>query len=250
MREVVPLYKMPGETPLECIERFRLAFPEYENVPMTYAGRLDPMAHGLLLVLAGGEVHEKPDWLKRDKTYIVDILFGVGTDTYDALGIVEYAKPTNFLQSDIEKQLVDLQGSIHQKFPPYSAYKIQGRPLHTWARAGELDEGLIPKKERFIHSIQINDHSTIGSRELLEDINERVGRVRGDFRQDEILKQWKKALGDNNVWQCVQVEAGCSSGTYMRSLANQVGLLLGTRAIAWKIYRPSVGDMRLTGESC
>jgi len=52
-KEILNLYKNMGETPLECLERFKVENPKWQGVPMTYAGRLDPMAKGLLLVLAG-----------------------------------------------------------------------------------------------------------------------------------------------------------------------------------------------------
>jgi tRNA U55 pseudouridine synthase TruB len=52
MENVLKLYKNVGETPLECLERFRVENSEYKDVPMTYAGRLDPMAEGVLIVLA------------------------------------------------------------------------------------------------------------------------------------------------------------------------------------------------------
>ena len=55
MKKILKLYKKEGETPLEAIERFRRKNPEYRNEKMTYAGRLDPMAEGVLLVLAGNE---------------------------------------------------------------------------------------------------------------------------------------------------------------------------------------------------
>lgn len=89
MKNVLLLEKRVGETPLECLNRFRAAHPEYAEVPMTYAGRLDPMANGLLLVLAGDLVHRKDDFLGLDKEYRATVVFGVSTDTYDGLGKIQ-----------------------------------------------------------------------------------------------------------------------------------------------------------------
>lgn len=83
------LYKKVGETPLECLGRWVKQNPKYENMKMTYAGRLDPMAEGELLVLVGEECYEKEKYLGLDKEYEFDILFGFGTDTYDILGLTD-----------------------------------------------------------------------------------------------------------------------------------------------------------------
>jgi tRNA pseudouridine55 synthase len=85
--QVLKLYKKVGETPLECLERFRKNHPKFKNQKMTYAGRLDPLAEGELLVLVGESCKNKEKYLKLDKEYLVDILFGFETDSYDLLGL-------------------------------------------------------------------------------------------------------------------------------------------------------------------
>src|SRR5690606_23219787 len=85
--EILQLYKREGETPLECIQRFRAENPSYAEVSMTYLGRLDPMAEGLLLVLAG-DTRKKKAYLELDKRYEFEVLWGFETDTYDMLGLV------------------------------------------------------------------------------------------------------------------------------------------------------------------
>ena len=59
MKKIIVINKKEGETPLEALEDFRRKNKEYKDVKMTYAGRLDPLVSGLLLVLAGDEVREK-----------------------------------------------------------------------------------------------------------------------------------------------------------------------------------------------
>lgn len=78
-----------GETPLECLERARLSNCIAENMPMTYAGRLDSLATGKLLILVGEECKDKEKYLGLDKEYEIEVIFGVGTDTCDALGLIE-----------------------------------------------------------------------------------------------------------------------------------------------------------------
>ena len=64
MKKVIVLNKKEGETPLEAMEAFRASNKQYKDFKMTYAGRLDPMASGLLLVLVGDEVKNKEKYLK------------------------------------------------------------------------------------------------------------------------------------------------------------------------------------------
>ena len=63
MKKIILLDKKEGETPLERLQKFRLKNRKYKSVKMTYAGRLDPMASGLLLVLAGEEVKNKQKYI-------------------------------------------------------------------------------------------------------------------------------------------------------------------------------------------
>ncbi|MEY2671815.1 MAG: tRNA pseudouridine synthase tRNA pseudouridine55 synthase, partial [Candidatus Parcubacteria bacterium] len=58
------------------MEKARFDHPEWKNLPMTYAGRLDPVAEGLLLVLVGDDCKEKDKYLDLNKEYELSILFG------------------------------------------------------------------------------------------------------------------------------------------------------------------------------
>ncbi len=92
MKEIISIYKKLGETPLECLNRLRLEKPDYKEAVLSYAGRLDPMAEGVLLVLVGEENKNREKYLSLSKTYIVEILWGIETDTYDLLGRVSSEK--------------------------------------------------------------------------------------------------------------------------------------------------------------
>jgi tRNA pseudouridine55 synthase len=249
MQTVIPIYKFPGETPLECIQRFKTAFPEYQDLPITYAGRLDPMADGLLLLLAGDAVHDKDAWMKKDKVYTLTILFGVETDTYDVLGRIVNSSNTLINPSARGGPASGWQnhiGRFQQTFPPYSSYKIQGKPLFQWAREGKLDQIEIPSKEREIYSIDLLDSYARTSEELLSEVQKRVVEVNGDFRQEEVLADWSGLLSDKKrTWQLIKLRVSCSSGTYMRSFAQKLGKELETGAIAYSIKRESLGDYSL-----
>ena len=81
--EVLNLYKNLGETPLERLERLRTQKPLYEREVLSYAGRLDPMAEGVMLCLVGQANKRREQYLDLSKEYTIAVLFGVSTDTYD-----------------------------------------------------------------------------------------------------------------------------------------------------------------------
>jgi tRNA U55 pseudouridine synthase TruB len=82
----IVLEKSVGETPLSCAEEYRALHPELAGVSMAYAGRLDPMASGKLLVLLGEECKNQTSYHGLDKEYEFSVLFGVGSDSHDVLG--------------------------------------------------------------------------------------------------------------------------------------------------------------------
>ena len=123
------LHKRLGETPNQCVMRFKAENIEYQAIPMTYAGRLDPLAEGLLLVLSGDEIREKEKYLDLKKTYIFEMLWGFSTDTLDVLGMVtnkEISIPTTI---EIKKGLEESIKKFEQQYPAYSSKTINGIPL-------------------------------------------------------------------------------------------------------------------------
>ena len=86
MEKYIMLEKAVGETPLSCAEAFRSNHPELDGVSMAYAGRLDPMASGKLLVLLGDECKNQTAYHGLDKEYEFSVLLGIGSDSHDVLG--------------------------------------------------------------------------------------------------------------------------------------------------------------------
>src|SRR3984885_11035345 len=184
------LDKRAGETPLECLERFRAAqytagHSEFADIPMTYAGRLDPMASGQLLILWGDECKNKEKYLGLDKEYEVEVLFGVKTDTGDLLGLIETVVEA---EPDFSKimPLKKYAGKFKQEYPAYSSKTVDGKQLHTLARAGELPDEM-PTKTVEIYSIEEIGGGGISGKELAEKATNAVTKVHGDFRQQEII---------------------------------------------------------------
>ncbi|MDD5068296.1 MAG: hypothetical protein PHN89_01695, partial [Candidatus Pacebacteria bacterium] len=239
-------WKEKGETPLECLERFRATRPELVKERMTYAGRLDPLAEGVLIALVGEECKKKEKYLGLDKEYEVDVLMGIETDTYDILGKVTNYQGLTLIKDDenFDELVKIFVGKRTQSYPPYSSKTVGGKPLFALAKSGELDDIEIPTKEIEIYSIKLLEKYKISVGNFLAKISDDIARVKGDFRQKEILKLWQKTLsklfGQN--FPVIKIAVACSSGTYMRSLAHEIGKKTGTGALALNIVRTKVGN--------
>ena len=251
MKNILLLNKKEGETPLEALEDFRRKNKKYQGVKMTYAGRLDPMVSGLLVILAGDAVHEKEKYLKLSKEYIFSVLFGFATDTYDILGRVQHSNILeNVGMSELEKKIKQnikfFTGKFIQKYPMYSSKTVKGKQLFTYARAGK--EVKQPEHEVSVESLKFFKIRKISAKKLLENIERRIAKVKGDFRQKEILKIWRKELkfsqGQSlrkDKFFVADFYIKCGSGTYVRAIANDLGEKIGTPALALSIKRTKIG---------
>lgn len=247
LKKLYLINKKIAETPLEALEVFRNNNKIPKDIPLTYAGRLDPMASGLLLILVGEECKNKEKYLNLDKEYDFQVLFGFSTDTYDILGKIIN---TDFnvldqesLEKLIKKNLKNLKGKIIQKYPLYSSKTVEGKPLFTYARNNqEVD---IPNREVNIKNLKFLNLKKISSKKILKDIKARVGKVRGDFRQKEILKIWQKNLKKDNDFYIGDFKVSATSGTYVRSIANNLGEYINLPALAFNIKRTKLGKYKL-----
>jgi tRNA pseudouridine55 synthase len=253
VQKVLNLYKKIGETPLERIERFQEENLEYKKEKMTYAGRLDPLAEGVLLVLVGNEVHKREEYQEFPKEYEFTFLLGVETDSYDILGIPKDEDRTNQIVKiqDITEGMIqtvgsELVGENLFEYPPFSSRTVGGKPLFWWARQGRLHEIEIPKRLMKVHSFRVLNKQIWGGESLKRFVKERVCLVKGDFRQKEILDSWDIVL-DNKIkmWEVFNAHVKCSSGTYVRTLVYEMGKKLGCGAVTLHIKRRAVGSFIL-----
>jgi tRNA pseudouridine(55) synthase len=254
-------YKNEGETPLDALERLRREKGIAQEESMTYAGRLDPMAEGLLLILVGEECKNKTEYLGLDKEYEVEVLLGVGSDTGDILGMVDcdafdgegnMKVSKDMIQGSIQEKIQLLIGKRSEKYPAYSSRTVNGRPLFVHTREGGLGDIEIPEKEIEIYSIDFISLEEIETKTVIETAIERIAKVKGDFRQNDVVRSWnllKDKLGDDKVgdvkthnsFLVVSLRVRSSSGAYMRTLAEKLGASLGVKSIAWKIKRTKIG---------
>lgn len=242
--EILPLYKILGETPLECLLRYKAEHEEYKDTKMTYLGRLDPMAEGLLLVLAGNTT-DRQQYLDLDKTYEFEVLWGFKSDTYDILGLVSEGKFPNKLETKMSSLLKKIQNKTSQVYPLFSSKSFGGDFLK--ARDAKVEEFDRPERGIKIFSLEHIHTRAITGREILAEVTKKIALVNGDFRQKEILSAWNNLLMPraNETYLISKFTIDVSSGTYVRGLANEMGEILSSGALAWSIKRTRVGDYKI-----
>lgn len=195
--------KPGGMTSHDVVDALRRATGEHR---VGHAGTLDPAATGLLVVLVGPYARLEPYLAAADKRYRATIAFGEATDTLDADGEVTAtaAVPSGLFDSDVAGTLLaTFVGRSEQVPPAYSAIKVDGRVAHRAARAGEEIE--LPPRAIEVRSARL---------------------VAAD--------------AETRTWD---VELHVSKGTYVRSLARDVGERAGTVAHLRALRRTASGPL-------
>src|SRR4029077_12126698 len=135
-----------GQTPLQTVKKLQKQNQKYQNIKIGYAGRLDPMADGLLLLLLGRENKKRKKYEDLAKQYEFTVLFGVATDSYDLLGKLTKVCKTTINETRIRQATKQFVGTYNQPYPPYSSKTVNGKPLYFYARENRLSEIIIPTK--------------------------------------------------------------------------------------------------------
>ena len=174
----------------ELVIRFRKERGIHGKVKVTFAGRLDPLAYGEVILLTHADVYLKEKFTKKSKEYIVTLLFGLKTDTDDLLGV--YNSESNIGIDLLEKNatlnlietLLEFKGEHEWEFHPFSSKTIKGKALFQISKEGGLLT--LPVRTMNIYDIHTVNPYVIKGKEVLENIQKAVHSVQGDFRQDLI----------------------------------------------------------------
>lgn len=248
MTEIINLYKPIGVTPFQLLTTLREVYPKYAQSKLGYIGKLDPLAHGVMVVMID-EANQQIDRLKgHNKRYECHFILGVATDTYDILGKVRSPKVSEIQLLQAHQKVYQVAtriiGTFKQPYPPYSGVKVNGKPLFEWARSNQLVSVTIPSKLVTVYDINIHARRLISTQVLQQEIRNRINLVKGDFRQREINQiwtQWFKTLSIERL-PLYSLTMECSSGTFVRSIINQIGEELQTGATVFEICRTAVGS--------
>ncbi|MDE1919181.1 MAG: hypothetical protein KGH56_00595 [Patescibacteria group bacterium] len=254
MRKWIVIKKSIGETPLMALNRWKKGHPAYTSMPASYAGRLDPMASGKLLVLLGEECKRQKEYTGLDKEYEIEVLLDAGSDTGDALGMVEYAEKESKINfGALRKALRAELGTHARPYPLFSSKTVHGKPLFLHTLEGMSHHIEIPKHEERIYRISERGIAQVSAAALQARIADFLAKVPksdepskqlgADFRIDDVCASWEKLFAEvgEGTFTILSLRVACGSGTYMRSLAGRIGEALGTRALALSIKRTKIG---------
>ena len=174
-----------------------------------HAGTLDPLATGVLILCTGKATKQIERLQAGSKEYVADLQLGATTPSFDREHTVDFTYPTRHISRElVERVLPTFLGEIAQVPPSYSACKVDGKRAYKLMRKGN-DVQLKPKMLR------------IDEIELLRYDDER---------------------------KTLRIRVVCGKGTYIRALARDIGLALGSGAFLTDLRRTRVGEV--TVEKC
>ena len=175
-----------------------------------HAGTLDPLATGLLILCTGRFTKKINEYTAQEKEYTGDLTLGAVTPTYDLESKPENFKDVTFITREkILNATKQFTGEIMQVPPAHSAIKIDGKRVYELARQGK--EVKIEPRKIFIKEFEITNI---------------VQRPSGEM-------------------PVISFRVVCSTGTYIRSLANDFGAALGCGAHLSSLCRTRIGDSKL-----
>lgn len=165
-----------------------------KKIKVGHAGTLDPLATGVLVVCTGKATKRIETLQAQDKSYTATIRLGAHTPCLDAeLPVDTWADSAHLTPDAIEQAATGLRGTIEQMPPRYSAKKVNGQKAYAVARKG----GEIMLKRASI-----------------------------EIKKLKIQEVQHRVIDQNNVVD-VEVEIDCTKGTYIRSIARDLGETLG-----------------------
>lgn len=226
------VYKKVGHTPLQVVRDILPYLQSDEVDKITYVGRLDPMAEGWMHILWNGDMEEKAILASKDKIYEIEVVCGISTDTGDVLGLITEDKVADAETSQTSKAIQSFVGPFTYAYPKYSSPNIK-ETLKGREKEEKLQKGNIKK----IEEVSI---TYINSVNLEKEIENKLSlsKMDGNFRLEEIKEKWKEFFIDNsNIYLKIKLRVDCSSGTYMRTLAEELGKKIGMPAYAHSIKR-------------
>lgn len=158
-----------------------------------------------VLPICIGKATRLIEYLQDDKEYLATVQFGAATNTFDLDGEKVFTSDKKVSRDDIKEGLKSFEGEILQFPPIFSAIKVKGKKLYEYARKGEEVE--IQPRKVVIENIELKNF-------------------------DEELQQ-------------AQILLKCSKGTYIRSIANDLGKNLGCGVYLIKLIRTQAGKFRV-----
>lgn len=252
----IRVYKRKGITMGKLLKEIKKE-KNLKDEKIAFTGRLDPLAHGEIILLIGKKSCKKLDnFIKKDKKYIFRMVSNLNTDSLDILGKANLSKNIKNIDfNKLEKIIKNMNGlSYKQLYPNYSSICVKNaeglrQPLWWWTKNDRLDEINIPSKNVLIKNINILKKELIKPQYIIEEILKDICLLEDDnngFRKKEIIESWNLIKENKNLPDYLQVydlEADVSSGTYIRQLVQDISNKIGVELLTLSIFRPEFGNL-------
>jgi len=220
--------KEPGMTSHDAVQKVRRILRQKR---VGHTGTLDPDATGLLVLTLGKATRLTRFFIQAPKVYEGTVRFGIATDTYDASGEVLATRPVvGLTAAGVRGAMAELEGTYEQTPPPSCAKKIHGVKYYELARRGE-EVPLEPKEV------------TVYGFEMLPEAPAINGG--GNGHGPDGGGQAPPVRPDRSVDDSIPFRLSCSSGTYARSLAHELGEKVGTGGHLSSLRRLQVGGFHI-----
>ena len=205
---ILPIYKQRGITSHDVVFKARKIL---KMKKIGHAGTLDPEVDGVLLLLLGGATKVSDYAMDLGKSYRAEVCLGIKTTTEDLTGeVLEKCNVSDIDINKIKDVLRTLIGEIEQTPPIYSAVKVKGKKLYEYARAGKFDVE-IPSRKVNIYDVEFIEGS--------------------DYYRD------------NKFYFSINIS--CGKGTYVRTIATDIGKKLNLPSTMSKLTRTRSGKIEL-----
>ena len=208
-----------------------------ERVKTGHAATLDPLATGVLILCTGKCTKMIPTLQYDSKEYTATLQFGATTASYDMEHPVNQEYPSEHITEELLREtLKQFEGDIMQVPPVYSAVHVNGKRAYDLAR--KIDPSAEKEKSEHTYS---NINKEAADSALIEEAEKDIPAK--PVHVDEIELLWF----DNEKKQA-QIRVACGKGTYIRSLARDIGKAVGSGAYLTQLCRTRLGDVRI--EDC
>lgn len=241
---VIPMDKPLRWTSADVVRKVKFQLQRLfhnKGLKVGHAGTLDPLATGMLIVCAGKATKVAEELQSHEKEYVATVEFGATTASFDLEQPVDQFFPFEHItRAKVEDALKHFIGEQEQVPPMFSAKIIGGVRAYEYARAGEpveLRKSLVTIKE-----IELLDWLEAG--EVTEDAP--VDVPKEDLGAVRHVHNYHTAgtVSDGSRPRAV-LRIRCSKGTYIRSLARDLGLALDSGAYLTSLRRTASGNFRL-----
>ena len=205
---VLLIDKPSGMTSFGVVARVRRKLSQQlgKKAKVGHTGTLDPFATGLMIIVTGKECRNAGTYSKLDKVYEATIQLGQTSSTGDPEGEITEVSDLKPTLDEVNEALAQFVGEIQQTPPIYSAIKINGKRAYKLAREGGTAETIeMPVRTVTIFSLELIDYT----------------------------------------YPEVKIRVHVSSGTYIRTLAEDLGKVLGTGAYCTQLRRTKIADFSI-----